>query len=141
MASTRRRDLYLEARKAGYRPAHALHAARTLLKWRALERMGYVRLIAEPDEHCSHDDLCDCDNPDCPDRNAEVWGSVGQYRIDPDQGDDDGWEYGDSVWGHVGYRNVLDWRENPYITDIMAGTIGELIDARTAVMYWRSQGA
>lgn len=112
------------------RPSDRYHhdSARTLCQWGALEELGLVRLIAEPDL----DYEWDGDGPDpCP--GEEAFGSVGQYRLDllnPDRptvfpfGEDDrNWVDADSVWGHVGYRDCLDWRENPYVLDIMRGTI------------------
>lgn len=107
-------------------------AAITLRKWQVLERLGYVRLTAEPDPYWEPD--CDCGDPKCPsnDPASEAFGSVGEYRLDPDAGDDEGWEAADSVWGHVGYRDVLDWRENVYVLDVMDATIAAFRNARKA---------
>lgn len=138
MISNRIRNLYREARKAGscrvgFAAVEALDTAYTLAKWEVLAELGYVRLIAEPDDDA---DLSWIDQDRYSDSDRErfrddvetngVWGSIGEFRLDPDSED---WQTADSVWGHTGYRNVLDWRENPYVLDIMDETIRQFRDA------------
>lgn len=89
-------------------------AVATIMKWQELYSLGYVQIIAEPDEDYEWDG--DGEDP-CPGEPA--FGVVGQYRLDPDHV----WQTADSVWGHVGYRVVLDWKENQYILGIMQETI------------------
>lgn len=152
MSSAIVRKLYRDVRRnapwiAPDRQASScLEAARTLREWDALESMGLVRLQAEPDDDYRPD--CDCGDPRCPyrpfergqsetnrlRRDIEAFGSVGEFCLP--FVDDDGywqpsedWQHGGSVWGHVGYRNVLDWRENCYIIDIMRETIDAFRDA------------
>jgi hypothetical protein len=111
--------------------------AATLRKWDILETIGAVRLRAVPDETW---EPIDCGDPRCKmnDPNSEAYGSIGEYRTDfadPSwhqmdvYNDDLPWECADSVWGHVGYRDVLDWRENVHILDIMAETIRQFAAA------------
>jgi hypothetical protein len=111
---------------------YARDCAVTLTKWRALESIGAVRLRAEADT--DWEPGCDCGDPDCASNNpeSEAFGSIGEFRTDfdnpdwyPGDTDDESlpWVSADSVWGHVGYRDVLDWRDNPYIIDVMAETI------------------
>ena len=86
-----------------------------LAKWRTLESMGHVRLRAEYDDDVEPDfDEYDAD------RDGVPLGSIGEYRLDLDSDD---WTVGDSCWGHVGYDNVLDWKENVYIMHIMDETM------------------
>lgn len=118
---------YTKLRQAGYRASHALSAARTLAEWRRLEDAGLVRLRAEYDEYDSIEE------------GEEVYGSVGEYRLQPSEyhpsfpesSDHYGekWEHADSVWGHAGYRDVTDPLENWYVPDIMRQTIEALKDA------------
>lgn len=147
MASAQLKQLYRTARRAnvgcivGESALSAWRAARILRQWAALEDMGAVRLIAIPDEDCDASDYSD--DPD-----DEAFGVVGQYRTDfdaeswdasdTDRGDgtirdyrhtftaewrEIRWEQGDSIWGCVGCKDVLDWRENAYVIDIMEATI------------------
>jgi hypothetical protein len=131
MASQTLRNLYRQARKAqvgwivGESALSAWRAARILRQWDALECLGLVRLRDEWDEHYEWEG--DGANP-CPDEPA--YGSIGEYRLPGEEpytafDDEVEWEHGDSVWGHVGYRDVLDWRENPYILDVMSETIAQ----------------
>ena len=126
MASATLRNIYQSVRRSPI--AHcvspsipfAMSCATTLAKWAALEECGLVRLRAEIDEF-----------PDDPSE-GESWGSIGEYRLDPDS---DRWTQGGSVWGHVGYRDVLDWRENIYIFDIMTETINAFRSAHKEYVH------
>lgn len=53
-----------------------------------------------------------------------VWGTVAE-RACPYCG---AWVNVSDVWGHVGYANPLDPRENPYVCDLMALALQELAD-------------
>ena len=92
-----------------------------------LERLGLVRFQVLPDEHFDPADACACGAPEC--RAEEIarrdgaWGTVGEYR------NGHGWEHGGSCWGHVGYRDPGDAKENPYVTDVKAETITQLREA------------
>jgi hypothetical protein len=55
------------------------------------------------------------------------FGVVGEFRLDPEDDDEDAWQNGDAVWGHVGYEDA---KTSPYIPDIKATTIDAL---RTAL--------
>lgn len=94
----------------------------TLRQWDALESLGFVRLRSEWDWDFNPSDYDDgvFDDDD------EAYGSIGEFRLDAD---DCTWVVADSCWGHVGYRDVLDWRENCYILDIMAETIAAFKEA------------
>lgn len=116
----------------------ARDAAVTLRKWDALESLGLVRLRSEHDADFNPDDY-DCDF----DGETTAEGSIGEF-LSPDSArfyldcdtftqSDLKWVHGDSVWGHVGYRDVLDWKENVYILDVMAETIAAFRDA------WKAQ--
>lgn len=138
MASIALRQFYRNARSAGTTQCvvgesalSAWRAARILRKWDALETIGAVRVRAEFDQDCDPTEFGGS-------ADDEAFGSIGEYRTDfatPDwyPGDIDSvlpaWNTADSVWGHVGYRNVLDWRENAYILDIMASTIDAFRDS------------
>jgi hypothetical protein len=100
---------------------YCYQVAVTLTKWRAAARAGYVRLRAEFDPNgWENDDTGEED---------ESYGSIGEYTLNPESDD---WEHGGSVWGHVGYRDVLDPFENPYILDIMDETLAAMSSARKA---------
>lgn len=121
----RTRRYYREGRKAGYRASEALSVARVLTKWHAAEWAGYVQLREEDDT--DYEGFCDCDDPKCSAKTGPAYGSIGEYRIDPDPDPHfPGWEVADSVWGHTGYRDVLDPWENPYVVDIMQETLDAL---------------
>jgi hypothetical protein len=124
------RSKYHRLRRAGWRAEEAIRAARILERWDKAESDGLVRLQAIPDEDWTiKDNGCSCGNPVCQRREREsferdgAWGSVGEYRTDTDSED---WTHADSVWGHVGYNDVLSPLENPYILDIMAATLDAL---------------
>lgn len=114
---------YHRFRKAGYPAVQAYRNAKLLVEWDDLEAKGLVRLLAESDEHFDPDILCDCG---CGDREAYerdgAWGVVGQYRLDTESD----WQTGDSIWGCVGYRDVLSPFENWYVPDIMHETLAAL---------------
>ena len=109
---------YKENRKAGLPAVHALQHARfdvrTDRQWDRLERLGLVRIRAEPDDNVCIEDLeGDMFNPDVnPEISAQklekerrafielverggVWGHIAEYNIGQ------GWEHGDSRWGYV----------------------------------------
>jgi hypothetical protein len=142
MASTILRKLYREARAAdtgcivGEHALSAWRAAHILRKWDALESLGYVQIRAEHDNNWEPD--CDCGEDDCPNHNpdSEALGVIGEFLI-PSIVEDYNthgcrplfdnpkyWTHADSVWGCVGYRDATDWKENVYVLDIMAETIG-----------------
>jgi cytochrome c553 len=104
-------------------------SAVVLRKWQALEALDLVRLRAEQDTEYDPSEWED--EP----ADAEAYGSIGEFRLDTDAD----WEHADSVWGHIGYRNVLDWRENAYILDVMAATIAALRDASKAAARARRE--
>jgi hypothetical protein len=103
----------------------SLNAARVLIRWQAAEQAGYLRLRAEPDFDHNPRDYMDAD--DIQDSDWDAYGSIAEYRVSLDS---ESWTVADSVWGHVGYRNVLDWRENPYIIDEMAECLDQFRAAR-----------
>jgi hypothetical protein len=102
---------------------YCFQAALTLIKWDAAERAGFVRLRYEWDQDFDPAEYPDCDFGEDP----EAFGSIGEYRLDTDS---DEWVHADSVWGHVGYLDVIDWRENPYVIDIMRETLDQFNTAR-----------
>ena len=110
----------------GHDAARCLDAARTVIRFRELEDEGRVRIVARPDNDYEWTD--DEERERFGDDGA--WGTVGQYTLDPENADDEdhdgGWEWSDSVWGSVGYKDVTSPYENPYVIDIMAQTISEL---------------
>lgn len=109
----------------------ALRYARIMLAWEELESKGVVRLRVESDDdyrrHEYDSGKCTDDHPcaECQalDKGDGAWGTIAEYRIDPD--DDDAWETADSCWGHVGYDDPASPFENCYVIDEMA----EAIDA------------
>jgi hypothetical protein len=140
MASIALKSLYRNARSAnvgcivGESALSAWRAARILRKWDALKTIGAVRLRAEHDPDCDPTEFGGS-------ADDEAYGSIGEHRTDfADMGEWayslasmtgpwGPWHHADSVWGHVGYRDVLDWRENPYILDIMDETIRQFAAA------------
>lgn len=104
----------------GYNAIQALEAAKLIEAWNRLESVGLVRLQAEADEDYQWNEYDPKESEKYGDDGA--WGSVGEYRTSPD-GE---WETGDSVWGHVGYNDVLSPYENCYILDIMRQTVEDL---------------
>jgi hypothetical protein len=130
------RDVQSSAVADCVRPSGPYHrdSARTLAKWAALESLGLVRLTSEPDPDFDPSDYdCDFDDDD------EAFGSIGQFvrpacvanvlDMGADEADESDWITADSCWGHVGYRDVLDWRENVSILDIMSSTVDAFRDA------------
>jgi hypothetical protein len=109
------------------RAASALEQARIVVRFRELEDMGLCRLRAEPDEDYRWNEFDPKESERFGDDGA--WGSIVEVRTDPD--DDDSWEEVDSCWGHVGYRDVLDPTENPYIVDHMRAAVDWLENALT----------
>lgn len=107
----------------GHNARLALNLARTVLRWKELEDAGLVKLEAKPDE--DYDWLGE--EPEMVEKYGSdgAWGTVGSYRLD----ESDPWIEEDSVWGSIGYRNVLDPHENPYIGEIMSATIAALDSA------------
>jgi hypothetical protein len=132
MASRRLREVYQEIRRnggssmrVGYSAVDAWVEAKTRVMWDALEAIGAVRLRAEYDGEASAENA------------ADTFGSIGEFWIG-----DGPWQHGDSVWGHVGYGNVLDPTENPYITDIMFTTINRFREAwKTLLAHKRDLAA
>jgi hypothetical protein len=127
MREAMRRE-YLRFRESGMPAAHAADSARTALAWEALEAAGFVKVTAEPDDDYEWAD--DAERERFGDDGA--WGSVGWYTLDPEdavpepelgRGKHDGWTLTESVWGHVGYRDVLDPAENWYVADVMDATV------------------
>jgi hypothetical protein len=120
---------YKRFRDAGRTAEDALDSARTLARWDEAEQTGSVRIVARPDPDSSPSDwhdtkggACECEDCRAYARDG-AWGTVGEYRTDPDSED---WTHADSVWGHVGYNDVLSPLENPYVVDIMAATLDAL---------------
>lgn len=139
MTTATLRETYREVRTvSNYTPGtnavRCLSQARTLLKWRAAERAGYVKLDVEEDQDFQPDEgNCCCEDPDCSAKTGPAFGTVGRYRQDhPLAGRIPTWEQADSVWGHTGYADPGDWRENPYVLDIMAETLEALAISRKA---------
>lgn len=131
------KNLYSQARSAGYPAGHALHTAKTVAEFEDLEREGYVKLELEPEQESYFDVYGEPDGyvnqfgrkVSAADERKEledlierlgVWCSVGSFRIDLDNDD---WELADSCGMHCGYNDPADWRENWYIPDIMSETI------------------
>jgi hypothetical protein len=143
-------NLYKEARAAGYPARHALDVSRTVAEWRRAEDAGVVRLRLEPDyrpdmvdelvegyqTRNGHDIGEDAARKACAEDldRLGVWGTVGEYAapVCPHCGAGGDWEQADSCWGHAGYRNPDDWRENWYVPDIMA----ETLDAARKAGVW-----
>lgn len=130
---SRVRNLYHAARRAGYPAASALDMARTIAKFRALEDIGAVRIRAEHDEETSFDE------------GEEAFGTIGEFRTDfeylsdwlPSDTEEDhvtDWEHADSCWGHVGYQDVTDPLENPYVVDEMAECVEQFRDSWKAYL-------
>lgn len=100
--------------------ASALKQARIIVRFRELEDAGLVRLRAEPDEHYNWNEFDPKESEKWGDDGA--WGSIVDWRVS----DEDEWEEGDSCWGHVGYKDVLDPLENCYIIDHMRSAIDKV---------------
>jgi hypothetical protein len=129
MASARLRRLYQHERKhptemlVGFAAVCAWSRAKVRLQWDALESLGLVRLRAEPDESMGHDDVCCCDDPDCPAHTDPICGLIGEYRI----GDRARWQHGGSVWGITGENDPT---QGDCAPDIMSETLDAFKDAR-----------
>jgi hypothetical protein len=100
----------------GCNALQALQAARTLARFREYEGACLVRLRSEFDS--------DADTSFMSEReydawNGEAFGSISEYLC-PACGS---WLGADSIWGHIGYRDVLDPFENPYIVELMASAL------------------
>jgi len=102
----------------------ALDSARTLVAFERSEAEGMVRLRAEIDDDC----VSWMDDRQRKDWDGEAYGSIGEYRLPecPCCHSRPSWVHCDSVWGHIGYKDVLDPFENPYIVDIMRSTLDAL---------------
>ena len=95
--------------------------ARIVHRWRTLMALDYVQLRCEPDEDFDRSYF----EQGVFNEDDEAFGSIGEFCLDPDSSRKR-WHNADSVWGHVGYKNVQNWKENPYIVDIMDVTMEQL---------------
>ena len=126
--------LYREFRKAspfmlvGREAECALHAARTLHRFRDLSRAGAVRFRTEFDEFPDTSFMSDKQLDAWAAAGAESWVSVGEYLC-PSCGT---WSIADCVGGHMGYRDASDPFENPYVIDVMSETLKAWEDALNA---------
>lgn len=116
----------------GFNAKQALQAARTLASWEDSEAQGLVRL------RCEIDTDADVSWMDAKQWDGMAYGSIGEYRLPECEccGLQSDWMVASSVWGHIGYNDVLDPFENCYIVDIMAETLDALeraLDARETV--------
>ncbi len=121
------RRTFARLRSEGFAAPIALHYARIIARWEALEHAGLVRMTREPDNEPSHA----LDMEWGTGRAAEaarkalaerierdgVWGIQGWFRITPMCE----WETADAVWGFVG-----DDDGGGYQYDIMAETMDTL---------------
>jgi len=117
----------------------AMHSAKAVVLWEKLDGwtndsgssrydnavpadndLGPVRISARPDDSYSPAHIGTREEEpetwEAYDRGG-AWGTVGEYW------DGECWQVADSVWGHVGYKNVLDPFENSYVADIMLATV------------------
>jgi len=92
--------------------------------FRNLERHGFVRLRAEPEQESYFDVFGE---PDSAEERQEIvdsinlhgcWWVVSEFR-----GDDGRWHRADSIGMCAGYQNVLDPEENDYVCDLMASAV------------------
>jgi hypothetical protein len=95
--------------------------------FRNLERHGFVRLRAEPEQESYFDVF---GNPETPEERQEImdrlnlhgcWCVFSEFR-----GDDGRWHHADSIGMCAGYQNVLDPEENDYVCDLMASAVNAL---------------
>lgn len=101
----------------------ALRASKIQDQWSALESQGLVRLLAENEE----ENYFDCfGTPDSEKERKAIEASIdryGNYCIVSEYFDGEEWQLADSVGHCAGYKNVLDPRENWYVTDLMESAI------------------
>lgn len=118
------KDLYSKFRKnppfmrVGHNAADALNAARTIARFRELEADGKVRLRVEFDDDC---DVSWMDEKQREDWDGEAYGTITEYLCESCGS----WNHADSVWGHIGYRDVSSPFENCYVVDEMAEAISQ----------------
>ena len=135
--------LYHKARKhkpfmlVGHDAECSLRFAKTLHRFRELERLGVVRMRAEPEQESylsvyGDDELRHAERNGHPipyDQTRKelialldskgVWFTVSEWRPDTDSA----WEHADSCGMHTGYDNPLDPFENCYIAQAMQAAI------------------
>lgn len=129
---------YRQFRNEGKPAQQALRNARIVAQFDRLYMGGFVRIVSSPDDSYDSSELDERDK-EIADRDG-VWGTIGQYRLDaPDDWngidrdyDEPGWEQADSVWGHIGYNDVTNPHENPYVIDHMQLAIDALRNALKA---------
>ena len=102
----------------------------TVAEFRHWETLGLarIRVEADSDAHANDDDFEDR-APAFREHIAamEGYGTIGQYRYAPseslgywdEENETEGWEDGDSCWGHLGYDDPADPFENGYALDHM----------------------
>lgn len=90
-------------------------------EWKELEAADMVRMRVEEDCDWGPDIFGDESRADVLKayKQTGAWGVISEYRATPD-GE---WEHADSIWGMVGYRDVLDPEENPYWEDLATEAI------------------
>lgn len=127
MSSERLRRRYFDIQRSGMSVStcEAKRLAIMLIQWEALEYRGYVRIQCPAD-------LC-FDGVDLGPSDGSGHGLLGEYTLDPDA-TDVVWVEADSAWGFVGYCDVANWHENPYVFDVMEATLAAFrVAHRTAV--------
>lgn len=127
---TQLQTLYRDFRKhspfmlVGSNAQQALEAARTILRFRELEDMGYVRLRAQFDDDVDVSWMSDRERENW---DGEAYGSISEFKCVKCGT----WQQADSVWGHIGYNDVLSPFENPYIVSIMQAAIEAFDGSKT----------
>lgn len=108
------KKLYSRLRADGLGAKEALRAARIAATWEELEARGLVRMYRSADEDVDLRDYEECDRASIREQIERdgAWGVVTEYLK---QGE---WEHADSIWGCIGYQDVLDPAENYYVTDL-----------------------
>lgn len=107
----------------------ALHAARTLIRFRQLEATGHVRLRVEPEEESYFDAMGVPDDEREAQRMEKIlndsgcWFTCTEFRLDVDK---DEWEHADSCGMHVGYADPGDPFENCYVIGEMSEALDKL---------------
>ena len=111
-------ELYRALRSAGIRASDAKQDAEVMAQFAEREAVGLVRFRVEQDRDPDVSWMTERERAEW---DGESWGVIGEVRCPCCNQ----WKQVDSVWGLIGYKNLLSPLENPYIPSIASATLTE----------------